>query len=610
VWNVDDHGQARIDALEAKVARLEAALSAAAPGRPPTTAVTTAVAVADDDVALSRRRLLWGGGAVAAGAAAVVLGTPSPAAADGAQGVSFTPPPGPPPSGISANNVHDALVELDNEKVNKSTFWLNVRDANVVGNGTADDTAALQAALTWMGGLGGGTVFLPPGRYKITAPVTVPHGVDLWGSGGNNLAGTPATVIQANHSTAQLVFGQPSGVVGSRSGQSGNFVVDGLDVAAPAKGLVLLDLCVERQFTALGIVSSRTDGLVLEQTQNCTFTALQVSASRGNGLVLTRGAGGNAFVRCEFEQSGANNVWIRSENPINTGDQYHGVPQHNLFLHCILERKHTSVTPMYSCLRVTDGLMNKFSHCVFALDGSAPTAGHLVEVSVAGQVTFDDCRFSGDSSPAISGIRNNAAGVTFMGVNTFYDTPVAVQWDNTPSNNAFGELLGQFAYNGVPTKWASNAVGTTNWKDKAFQSSFPFSAAVDPLANYHLRTRTSDTGYRFQVGPQGQVQLNDGVGFTPKAELKLPTVAGDTAGGWETPHHVRLNGGALALQKLVSNPPTTLTNVDSRATIYVKNNLLVIAYRVTTPVVATHYLTMPLDGSAAAVWTHGTTAPP
>jgi hypothetical protein len=598
---MDDHGQARIDALEAKVARLEAALSAAAPMR----ALTPPIA--EDEVALTRRRLLWGGGAVAAGAAAVVLGTPSPVAADPASSVTVVPT-----GNIASTDAQAAFAELDLEKVDKARVWKNVRDKGADNTGATDATSAIQSAITDVTAAGG-TVFFPPGRYKIMGPITVPHGVDLWGSGGNKLAGGPSgTVLEAGHASAQLIFGLPNGpggINGSRGGQSGNFVVDGKDTAMPTKGLVFLDLCVERQFTALGIVSSKSDGLVIERSQNCTFTALQVSASRGNGVVLTRGAGGHAFLRCEIEQSGVNNVYIRTESPIDPTDPYNGIPEHNLFLHCLLERKHASVSPMYSCLRVTHGNMNKFSHCVFALHETTPSSGHLVEVSGNGQVTFDDCRFSGDDSPAVSGIRNNAAGVTFTGVNTFFSTPVAVQWDNTASNNAFGELLGGFAYNAVGTKWASNALGSSNWKDKAFQSSFPFSAVVDPLANFGFRTRTgTDTGYRFQVGTQGQVQVGDGTSYvTPKAEWKLPTVGGDTSGGWETPHNVRLNGGALALQKLIANPLTTLTNVDSRATIYVKNNLLVIAYRLGA---TTHYLTMPLDGSASAVWTHGTTPPP
>jgi len=49
------------------------------------------------------------------------------------------------------------------------------------GNGLADDTAAIQAALRDAGKRGGGTVYLPQGEYKITEPLVIPRGVELRG---------------------------------------------------------------------------------------------------------------------------------------------------------------------------------------------------------------------------------------------------------------------------------------------------------------------------------------------------------------------------------------------------------------------------------------------
>ena len=77
-----------------------------------------------------------------------------------------------------------------------SAFAVNVRDFGAVGDGVADDTAALQAALnqcateqtfclaghSWLpawgghGGHGGGDeVFLPAGTYRITRPLVYPE---------------------------------------------------------------------------------------------------------------------------------------------------------------------------------------------------------------------------------------------------------------------------------------------------------------------------------------------------------------------------------------------------------------------------------------------------
>ncbi|MHB8995623.1 MAG: LamG domain-containing protein [Armatimonadota bacterium] len=57
---------------------------------------------------------------------------------------------------------------------------LNVRDFGADGTGTKDDTAAIQAALA-AAAKGGGTVFLPRGRYQCTDTLRIPPKVNLIG---------------------------------------------------------------------------------------------------------------------------------------------------------------------------------------------------------------------------------------------------------------------------------------------------------------------------------------------------------------------------------------------------------------------------------------------
>ena len=51
-----------------------------------------------------------------------------------------------------------------------------------VGDGVADDTAAIQSALNAASTNGGGIVYLPAGKYKLTGTLDVPGGVELRGS--------------------------------------------------------------------------------------------------------------------------------------------------------------------------------------------------------------------------------------------------------------------------------------------------------------------------------------------------------------------------------------------------------------------------------------------
>ena len=62
---------------------------------------------------------------------------------------------------------------------------ISVKDFGAVGDGTANDTTAIQNAINAAGALGpgGGTVYFPPGTYRINSGITLLNGVILQGSG-------------------------------------------------------------------------------------------------------------------------------------------------------------------------------------------------------------------------------------------------------------------------------------------------------------------------------------------------------------------------------------------------------------------------------------------
>ena len=76
------------------------------------------------------------------------------------------------------------------------------------GDGVHDDTTAIQNALTAAAGNGGGIVYLPAGKYKLTATLDVPSGVELRGAFEMRHRSQPASDGHAKGTVLQPYAGQ------------------------------------------------------------------------------------------------------------------------------------------------------------------------------------------------------------------------------------------------------------------------------------------------------------------------------------------------------------------------------------------------------------------
>jgi autotransporter-associated beta strand protein len=77
----------------------------------------------------------------------------------------------------------DIQADLQNRRPARSDLFVaTAAPWNAAGDGVADDTAAIQAALDAAGTNGGGIVYLPAGKYKLASTLDVPSGVELRGS--------------------------------------------------------------------------------------------------------------------------------------------------------------------------------------------------------------------------------------------------------------------------------------------------------------------------------------------------------------------------------------------------------------------------------------------
>jgi hypothetical protein len=148
---------------------------------------------------------------------------------------------------------------------------VNVKDPafGAIGNGAANDTAAIQAAIDYLqNSSSAGTVIFPPGQYKITAPIVISgNGIHLTGcgiyaseiwyrptSGGSaafkfQRASNPSSTEIFECSAKELTIRVP--VSSSANNSIGIYAID-------QSGIVLSDLLIDNQND--GSVCLRIDG--------------------------------------------------------------------------------------------------------------------------------------------------------------------------------------------------------------------------------------------------------------------------------------------------------------------------------------------------------------
>ena len=167
------------------------------------------------------------------------------------------------------------LVQLHADRWNADSFMVAdidvLRDGYAATNdGTGDSTAGIQKALDDCSRNGGGTVFLPAGRYSIRGSIAIPAYVTLLGDEG---AGPYGTVIEYR--------GEPDDDIASGTFQiGGSGGVIGLTVTYPDQSL---DDVKPYPFTFY--TSGAGDSYMLSTVKNCTV----INGYRGIGACCTQG---------------------------------------------------------------------------------------------------------------------------------------------------------------------------------------------------------------------------------------------------------------------------------------------------------------------------------
>lgn len=300
----------------------------------------------------------------------------------------------------SATTLQSAIVDSP---------YYNVVDYGAVGDGTTDDTTAIQAAIdAAVSDSSGGVVFFPATTdfYLITAELDVKRDVSLLGEGGS------CTVIKLNHATATAI---------------------GFSTASTGTGVFMRGLRVEHSTTntsAMITVDASSVELAIEE---CSFGGANtggdvISLESSSGVLVMR----DCYVRMSasagswLQSLGSSKVWVErchfvqdatSWTPGNSGGISADATGASVWISdCYFEVNSTGGT--YSVVYVAGGNKHVTGN-TFDVESGATSTG--IEVSGAGFITLSGNQFDTDLTEYYAAVANSDAN---SGVGTQLDRVV------------------------------------------------------------------------------------------------------------------------------------------------------------------------------------------
>lgn len=199
---------------------------------------------------------------------------------------------------------------------------VNVKtDFGAKGDGTTDDTTAIQNAINWLN-ITGGEVLLPPGTYKITATINMARGVSLLGEGVGGWALTAninATTIQWQGVSGGTMFNFGNRWMGRIENMllDGNFLADNiLPLGAPQSSVFRNLICNATRpgsqgsgITLTTAGQTNPDGSQYPSASQNMFDTVTCINMKHNALVMNGTLSGstdvghiteNTFLNCNF----------------------------------------------------------------------------------------------------------------------------------------------------------------------------------------------------------------------------------------------------------------------------------------------------------------------
>jgi len=157
--------------------------------------------------------------------------------------------------------------------------WLNVMNYGAAGDGTTDDTAALQQAIS--AAAPGQVVYLPVGVYSVSYPLSVPNGVIVQGSyslqqSGNETSSDWGAVLKPTSSFSNSATEYPGSAVficltGTARQHFQSFLIDGSASATGVDGIAGYGNSSAVIIDGVGVYAATGNGVGAYQSSSSAF---------------------------------------------------------------------------------------------------------------------------------------------------------------------------------------------------------------------------------------------------------------------------------------------------------------------------------------------------
>ena len=322
---------------------------------------------------------------------------------------------------------------------------LNVKDYGALGDGIADDTAAIQAAITaaaaTVHGVYGSHIFFPKGTYLISATLPLPNGVGLLGDG---LASTTIRAMPAFNAQSMIKNSAQDGTQEFAWLQS--LIVD----ANKGSGAIVSKAAVD--FVSLFVDSYIRDVVITSSSSVGLHIAAGVAGAGGGGPfhianlwvlqcnsdnVLIEEVAGDAGtfesivaygITSEHQASGFAAIRLKGLGKTSN------IALHNIHIEMVNTGGGTTGITI-------DGVSNVLIDNV-ALNAGVP--GSIVGILITNAVQNNNIQIRGVQNPnliipVIKDVKNN---ISFGAVNVpFYATPEIGLWPTTEQTLAYGATV-------------------------------------------------------------------------------------------------------------------------------------------------------------------------